>query len=76
MNEKFRQIWETKNKNDEWWSSFVTSPIAVLANWFIIDYKFLTPNLITFFSLVIALLASGLIGHWAHTILPYQMECS
>ena len=28
MNEKFVKLWDTKNKNDEWWSSFVTSPLV------------------------------------------------
>jgi phosphatidylglycerophosphate synthase len=58
---KFQRLWDTKNKNDEWWSSFVTSPIAVLLNWVVVDYKWLTPNLITLFSLIAAASASGLI---------------
>lgn len=61
MNDKFHRLWETKNKNDEWWSSFVTSPLAVLVNWVVVDFKWLTPNLITLFSLITALVASGLI---------------
>lgn len=61
MRNKLEQLWATKHKNDEWWSSFVTSPLAVLANWVVVDWKWLTPNLITFFSLIIALLSSVLI---------------
>jgi len=61
MNDKFRRLWETRNKNDEWWSSFVTSPLAILINYAVIDFKWLTPNLITLFSLITALAAAGLI---------------
>ncbi len=61
MDEKFVRLWETKNKNDEWWSSFVTSPLAILVNWVVVDFKWLSPNLITLFSLITALIASGLI---------------
>lgn len=61
MNGKFQQLWATKNKNDEWWSSFVTSPLAILVNYVVVDFKWLTPNLITLFSLITALAASGFI---------------
>ena len=61
MNGKFQRLWKTKNKNDEWWSSFVTSPLAILINYMVVDFKWLTPNLITLFSLITALVASGLI---------------
>ncbi len=61
MNGKFQWLWETKNKNDEWWSSFVTSPLAVLINYVVVDFKWLTPNLITLLSLITALVASALI---------------
>ncbi len=61
MDEKFVRLWETKNKNDEWWSSFVTSPLAILVNWVVVDFKWLSPNLITLFSLITAVIASGLI---------------
>ena len=61
MNDKLERLWETKNKNDEWWSSFVTSPLAIAINYFVVDFKWLTPNLITLFSLITALIASGLI---------------
>ena len=61
MNEKLQRLWATKNKNDEWWSSFVTSPLAIAANFFVVDCKFLTPNLITLFSFIAALTAAALI---------------
>ena len=61
MNEKLEKLWATKHKNDEWWSSFVTSPLAILANWIVVDWKWLTPNLITLSSLIIALLSAVLI---------------
>jgi phosphatidylglycerophosphate synthase len=61
MNEKLVRLWETKNKNDEWWSSFVTSPLAILFNWVVVDIKWITPNLLTLVSFIVALLASVLI---------------
>lgn len=61
MNEKLVKLWDTKNKNDEWWSSFVTSPLAILFNWIVVDIKWITPNLLTLISFMVALLASALI---------------
>jgi len=61
MDERLKKLWATKNKNDEWWSSFVTSPLAIFANWIVVDWKWLTPNLITLFSLITALLSAILI---------------
>ena len=61
MSEKLQRLWATKNKNDEWWSSFVTSPLAIFANLFIVDLKWLTPNVITLFSFVVAIAAACLI---------------
>ena len=61
MNDRLQKLWATKNKDDEWWSSFVTSPLAVGLNWIVVDYKWLSPNLITLFSLITALMASALI---------------
>jgi len=58
MNKKLLFIWDTKTKNDEWWSSFVTSPIAVLLNFIVIDYKWLTPNIITLLSFIVAVIAA------------------
>ncbi|WP_298869055.1 CDP-alcohol phosphatidyltransferase family protein [uncultured Gimesia sp.] len=61
MDEKFLRLWATKNKNDEWWSSFVTSPLAICANYMVVDYKWLTPNLITLFSFMTAIAATAFI---------------
>jgi len=61
MNKKLHKLWETKTKEDEWWSSFITSPLAILINYFVVDYKWLTPNLITLFSFIIAIIATGFI---------------
>lgn len=61
MNKKFHQLWETKTKDDEWWSSFVTAPLAIIVNYFVVDYEWLTPNLITLFSFIVAIAASVLI---------------
>ncbi len=61
MNEKLKRLWATKNKNDEWWSSFVTAPIAILFNFFVVDWKWLTPNLLTLFSFLVACVSVALI---------------
>lgn len=66
MNEKLVKLWETKNKNDEWWSSFVASPLAILLNWFVVDIRWITPNLITLISFLVAVLASALIVAGTH----------
>lgn len=51
------RLWATKNKDDEWWSSFVTSPIAIAVNYMVVDIKWLTPNLITLFSFLVAVVS-------------------
>ena len=56
---KFKRIWATKNPNDEWWSSFVTSPLAVVCNWLVVDIAWITPNLITLFSFIVAACGSN-----------------
>jgi phosphatidylglycerophosphate synthase len=61
MNDKFQRLWATKNKNDEWWSSFVTAPLAIAANYLVVDYKWLTPNLLTLISFMVAIAATTLI---------------
>lgn len=58
MNKKMTRLWATKNKDDEWWSSFVTSPLAIAINYVVVDFKFLTPNIITLFSFIIAIIAA------------------
>ena len=59
--DKFKRIWATKNPNDEWWSSFVTSPLAVVCNWFVVDIVWITPNLVTLFSFIVALASATFI---------------
>lgn len=58
MTDRFARLWATKTKNDEWWSSFVTSPLAILANWVVVDLAWLTPNRITLASFLVAILAT------------------
>jgi phosphatidylglycerophosphate synthase len=67
MTEKLKKLWATKNKNDEWWSSFVTAPLAIGANYFAVDRAWITPNGITLASFVTALVAGFFIvigGSW------------
>jgi phosphatidylglycerophosphate synthase len=58
MNAKSIRLWNTKNKNDEWWSSFVTAPIAILFTYAVVDIRWLTPNLITLLSFVTAIISA------------------
>ena len=58
---RLERLWAAKNLDDEWWSSFVTAPIAILINWVVVDWRWLSPNVITFFSLVTGIAASALI---------------
>jgi len=56
MAAKFDRLWATKNKNDEWWSSFITSPLGIAINLVVVEWPILTPNRITtlsFFSAMI-----------------------
>lgn len=61
MNPRLQNLWATKNKNDEWWSSFVTSPLAIAANYLVVDWKWLTPNRLTALSFIVACGAVALI---------------
>jgi phosphatidylglycerophosphate synthase len=61
MNDKLTRLWATKTKDDEWWSSFVTAPLAILLNYLVVDIKWLTPNLITLLSFIVAILSAVLI---------------
>ena len=61
MNDKLTRLWATKTKNDEWWSSFVTAPLAIALNYLVVDIKWLTPNLITLLSFIVAILSVVLI---------------
>lgn len=58
MSSKLDRLWDTKNKNDEWWSSFVTSPLAIMINYIVVDIKFLTPNKITISSFLVACISA------------------
>ncbi len=52
------QLWATKNRNDEWWSSFVTAPLAILANYGAVEVAWITPNRITAASFLVAVVAT------------------
>jgi len=58
---KLERLWETKTKDDEWWASFFASPLAVLFNWVVVEWKFLTPNRLTSLSFFVGFIAAGLI---------------
>ncbi|MFT4657004.1 MAG: phosphatidylglycerophosphate synthase [Candidatus Aldehydirespiratoraceae bacterium] len=61
MNDRMTRLWSTKTRDDEWWSSFVTAPLAVLFNYVVVDIRWLTPNLITVASFVSAVVAAGFV---------------
>lgn len=61
MNDKLTRLWQTKTKDDEYWSSFVTSPLAIALNYLVVDVRWLTPNRITLLSFIVALASSGFI---------------
>jgi len=58
VNEKLTRLWASKTKDDEWWSSFVVSPMAIAVNYFLIDIKWITPNRVTLISFVSAIAAA------------------
>jgi phosphatidylglycerophosphate synthase len=58
MNNRLKRLWATKTKDDEWWSSFVTSPLAIAANYWLVDRPWLTPNRITALSFIAAVIAA------------------
>lgn len=62
MNDKMTRLWATKTRDDEWWSSFVTAPTAILFNYLVVDIRRITPNLVTLASFVTAVIAAALIG--------------
>lgn len=61
MNEKLSKLWQTKTKDDEYWSSFITSPLAILINYWAVDVRWLTPNRITLLSFIVSLMSCGFI---------------
>ncbi len=58
---RLERLWANKNPDDEWWSSFVTAPLAIAANCLVVDFRCLTPNVITLLSFVTAIAATVLI---------------
>ncbi|MBN4080889.1 CDP-alcohol phosphatidyltransferase family protein [Caldithrix abyssi] len=64
---KFQRLWKTKNKNDEWWSSFVTAPIGILLNVIVVDWSILNPNRLTTLSFITSLFGAAF-------ILPYSYQ--
>lgn len=58
---KLAQLWVTKAKDDEWWSSFVTSPMAIAVNYAVAEHPWITPNRITGMSFLVAVVAAVLI---------------
>jgi phosphatidylglycerophosphate synthase len=58
MTDKLKQLWATKTRDDEWWSSFVTSPLAIVANYGAVDVAWITPNRITAASFLVAVVAT------------------
>ena len=79
MNEKLIRLWATKNKNDEWWSSFFASPLAIAVNYAVVDIKWITPNLITLFSFITAIISVLFIltgGEVSFIIAALFIQCS
>ena len=58
MTDKMAQLWDTKTKDDEWWSSFVTAPLGLVANYWAVDVPLITPNRITAASFLVAIVAT------------------
>ncbi|WP_050526505.1 CDP-alcohol phosphatidyltransferase family protein [Pseudorhodobacter aquimaris] len=58
MTDKLKRLWATKTRDDEWWSSFVTSPLAIAANYGAADVPWITPNRITAASFLVAVVAT------------------
>ena len=58
MNDKLKRLWATKTRDDEWWSSFVTAPLAIVANYVAVDIPWITPNRLTAASFLVAIVAT------------------
>jgi phosphatidylglycerophosphate synthase len=58
MTEKLTQLWTAKTQDDEWWSSFVTAPLALAANYWAVEQSWITPNRITAASFLAAIMAT------------------
>ncbi|NIA68833.1 CDP-alcohol phosphatidyltransferase family protein [Pelagibius litoralis] len=58
MTGKLARLWATKTVDDEWWSSFVTAPMAIAVNYGAVEAPWITPNRITGASFLVAVVAS------------------
>ena len=58
MNDKLKRLWATKTRDDEWWSSFVTAPLAIAVNYGAVDIPWITPNRLTAASFLVAIVAT------------------
>ena len=58
---KFQRLWKTKNKDDEWWSSFVTAPAGILLNVIVVDWSILNPSRLTTLSFIVSLFGAAFI---------------
>ena len=58
MTDKLARLWATKTRDDEWWSSFVTSPLAIAANYGAVSVPWITPNRVTAASFLVAVVAT------------------
>ena len=63
---KFQRLWKTKNKDDEWWSSFITAPIGILLNVIVVDWSILNPNRLTTLSFIVSLFGAAFILPYAY----------
>jgi len=63
---KFQRLWKTKNKDDEWWSSFITAPIGILLNVIVVDWSILNPNRLTTLSFIISFFGAAFILPYAY----------
>ena len=61
MTDKLKRLWATKTRDDEWWSSFVTAPLAIIGNYCVVEIPWITPNQITAASFLVAVAATILI---------------
>jgi len=58
MTGNITRLWAAKTKDDEWWSSFVTAPLGIVANIWAVDILAITPNRVTAASFAIAVVAT------------------
>jgi len=58
LNDKLKRLWATKTRDDEWWSSFVTAPLAIVVNYVAVDIPWITPNRLTAASFLVAIVAT------------------